>query len=101
MNRRAKNDGNCHIFRSGDFESLSIREREISLWRSEGATWEEMLEESGEEGEQVVGSGRSGGRERRSGAEVTTVVTGKLTREVRSGGHESGHEAAHEGALEW
>ena len=50
----------------GDFESLSIREREISLWRSEGATWEEVLEESGGESEQVVGSGRSGGRERRS-----------------------------------
>ena len=43
-----------------------------------------MLEESGEQGEQVVRSGRSW----RSGAEVG------------SGGHESGDEGAHEGALE-
>ena len=32
---------------------------------AEGATWEEVLEESGGEGEQEAG----GGRERRSGAE--------------------------------
>ena len=74
--------------------------KNLSLEEAEGATWEEVLEESGEEGEQVVGSGRSGGRERRSGAEVTRVVTRELTREVGSGGHERGDEGAHEGALE-
>ena len=73
-----------------------IREREISLWRSGEATWEQVQKESGGEGEQVVGSGGKG-RERRSGAEVGS---GGREQEVGSGCHESGDEGAHEGALE-
>ena len=98
----------------GDFESLVIREREISLWRSGEATWEQVQKESGGEGEQVVRSGakRAGGQERRqgSGAEVGSrgrerrsgarVGSGGREQEVGSGCHESDDEGAHEGALE-
>ena len=33
---RAKFNGNDSVFRTGDFESLSIREKRISLWRKRG-----------------------------------------------------------------
>ena len=98
----------------GDFESLVIREREISPWRSGEATWEQVQKESGGEGEQVVRSGakRAGVQERRqgSGAEVGSrgrerrsgarVGSGGREQEVGSGCHESDDEGAHEGALE-
>ena len=75
-----------------------IREREISLWRSGEATWEQVQKESGGEGEQVVGSGGKG-REQRSGAEVGS---GGWERRSGAGGRErrSPDEGAREGALE-
>ena len=72
----SKRSGHSRRFRvTGDSgeRNLSLEER--------GSDLGGVLEESGGEGEQVVGSGRSGGRERGSGAEVTRVVTRELTRE--------------------
>ena len=68
-----------------------IREREISLWRSEG----------GDLGGGAGGVWRRGrargweGEVGKSGAEVTSLVTRELTRE-----RSSGDEGAHEDALE-
>ena len=62
--------------------SDSLFGREKFLWRSEGVTREQVRKESGGEGEQVV---RSGGRERRSRAEVGS---GGRERRLGAGGRE-------------
>ena len=75
---RAKFVGNYNIKRTGHFESLSIRERRISLWRKRGS-------DLGGGPEGVWSRERRGGRERRCGAEDRErAIPGAQTANVKA-----------------